>query len=126
MSKFSTCFAATGQKSLILLSFKAILDFFLGASVSVYTFFTHSNLASPASLEYKLALCAGLGQGLSSETVGLDLREAFCSASRCLESVDFILCILSNKFREIDFQKVVLLATFYLFIYFFACLLLII
>lgn len=36
----------------------------------LFTFFTHFNLTFPASLEYKLALPAGLGQELSSETVG--------------------------------------------------------
>lgn len=81
MSKFITHFTATGQKSLILLSFKALLfSFFSQVDLVLFTFFTHFYLASPASLEYKLALPAGPGQGLSSEDVGLDAGQGRRSA----------------------------------------------
>jgi len=83
MSKFIKCFTATGQKSLILLSFKAILvSFFSQVHLVLFTFFTHFNLTSAASLEYKLAVPAGLGLGLSCETMGLNPGLGRCSGLR--------------------------------------------
>lgn len=68
MSKFITRFTATGQKRLILLSFKAILVSFCSqVHLALVTFFTLFNLSSLATLEHKLALPAGLELGLSSE-----------------------------------------------------------
>lgn len=71
MSKFITHFTATGQKSLILLSFKAILVSFCSQVhlVIFRFFFTLSNLSSLATLEHKTVLHAGLGLGLSSEVM---------------------------------------------------------
>lgn len=106
MSKFITRFTAAGQKSLILLSFKAILvSFFSQVYLVLFTFFTYFNLASPASLEYKLALPAGLGQGLSSETMGLNAGQGRRSALRAGTCKVWILffAFLANKFWELAF-----------------------
>lgn len=68
MSKFITHFTATGQKSLILLSFKAILVSFCSQMhLVLFRFFALFNLSSLTTLEHKPALHAGLELGLSSE-----------------------------------------------------------